>query len=121
VDLWGTDGSEVAPNRDCSASRASRPSRRESSDRDMWPSWELGSRFKEMARWRSRRESLIWSARRKSCDGFDMVEFVEDDGWTVLRGEFGWGQGDRRIQTDIANLKRKCLSTNKDGSRFRLM
>jgi hypothetical protein len=26
--------------------------------------------LREMARWRSRRESLMWSDRRKSCEGF---------------------------------------------------
>lgn len=44
----------------------------------MWPSWVLGERLRDMARCRSRRESLMWSARRKSCGGFvDMVEVVE--------------------------------------------
>ena len=36
-------------------------------------SWELGSRFREIARCRSRRESLMWSARRKSWDGLAMM------------------------------------------------
>lgn len=50
------------------------PSRNDSSDRDMLESVEgLGSSFSEMALCRSRRESLMWSARRRSCDGFDMV------------------------------------------------
>ena len=53
-------------------SRLSIPSRIESSERDMVLSWELGSRFREIARWRSRRESLMWSARRKSWDGLAM-------------------------------------------------
>lgn len=61
-----TDGSLFSSNRICSASRASRLSRKDSSDREMWPSWEFGSRFREMARCRSSRESLMWSARRKS-------------------------------------------------------
>lgn len=39
----------------------------------MCASWEVGVRFREMARWRSRRESLMWSARRKSWDGFDIA------------------------------------------------
>ena len=51
----------------------SRPSRKESRDLDMCPSWEFGSRFSEIARCRSRRESLTWSARRNSWFGFDMV------------------------------------------------
>lgn len=38
----------------------------------MCASWEVGERFREMARWRSRRESLMWSARRKSWDGCDI-------------------------------------------------
>jgi len=51
----------------------SKPSRRESKERDMWPSCEVGSRFREMARWRSRRESLMWSARRKYWFGLAML------------------------------------------------
>ena len=39
----------------------------------MCPSWEFGSRFNDIARCRSRRESLIWSASRKSWFGFDMT------------------------------------------------
>ncbi len=45
-------------------SKASMPSRIESSDREMWPSCELGSRLREMALCRSRRDSFMWSARR---------------------------------------------------------
>ena len=56
--------SSLSPDCDCWLSKASMPSRIESRDREMWPSWELGSRLREMARWRSSRESLIWSARR---------------------------------------------------------
>ena len=54
--------------------RDSMPSRKDSRERDIWASWDgLGSMEREMARCRSRRESLMWSARRKSCEGFDMV------------------------------------------------
>lgn len=56
----------------------SRPARKDSREREMWPSWEFGSRFREMARWRSRRESLMWSARRKSWFGLDMAGMLYD-------------------------------------------
>lgn len=56
----------------------SRPARKDSREREMWPSWEFGSRFREMARCRSRRESLMWSARRKSWFGFDMAGMLYD-------------------------------------------
>lgn len=39
-----------------------------SSDRAIWGSLVLGSRFRLIARCRSSRESLMWSARRKSCE-----------------------------------------------------
>ena len=66
--------SSISPDCDCWFSKASMPSRIESRDREMWPSWELGSRFREIARWRSRSESFMWSARRYSCDGFAMLK-----------------------------------------------
>jgi hypothetical protein len=42
-----------------------------------------------MARWRSRRESFMWSARRKSWGGFvvDMVDVVV----SVMLSEGGFG------------------------------
>jgi len=60
------DDCESAPLSDSVScfSKASMPSRIESSDRDMWPSWEFGSRLRLMARCRSSRDSLMWSARR---------------------------------------------------------
>jgi len=61
------EGAYVSPvfdNRVCSTSRVSMPSRNDSSERDMWPSWELGSMLREIALWRSRRESLMWSASK---------------------------------------------------------
>ncbi len=64
--MWerGAYVSPVSENRVCSTSRVSMPSRIDSRERDMWPSWELGSMFREIALWRSRRESLIWSASK---------------------------------------------------------
>ena len=56
--------SSGCPDCECCCSKASMPSRIDSRDRDMWPSWELGSRFRDMARWRSRSESLMWSANK---------------------------------------------------------
>ena len=38
-------------------------------EREVWLSCEDWSMLRVMARWRSRRESLMWSARRKSWDG----------------------------------------------------
>ena len=50
------------------------PSRKDSNDREMLESWEgFGSRFNDMARCRSSKESLIWSARRSNCEGLDIV------------------------------------------------
>ena len=51
----------------------------------MVPSWELGSRFKEIARCRSSRESLMWSARRKSWDELAMVV-----AWSEVFGVEPW-------------------------------
>ena len=51
----------------------------------MVPSWELGSRFREIARCRSSRESLMWSARRKSWDGLAML-----DDWSEVFGIESW-------------------------------
>jgi hypothetical protein len=53
------------------------PERRVSSDRDIWPSCVFGERLSEMARWRSRSESLMWSARRNSWGGF-VVDMAVD-------------------------------------------
>lgn len=36
----------------------------------------FGSRLRDIARCLSSNESLIWSARRRSCDGLDMAEVV---------------------------------------------
>ena len=47
-----------------SASMASTPSRMDSSERDILPSWADGSRLRDMALCRSKSESFIWSARR---------------------------------------------------------
>jgi len=59
--------------RACSFSSPSIPSRNWSSDREMWPSCESRERLSVFARCRSRRDSLMWSARRRSAFGFDMV------------------------------------------------
>jgi hypothetical protein len=47
----------------------------------------LGERLREMARWRSRRESLMWSERRNSWEGFvpAMVHVIKG-GWDVEVG-----------------------------------
>lgn len=69
----GTYGSPLSSKRVCCCSTASMPSRKDSRDLEMWPSWELGWRFRDIARCRSSSESLMWSAKRYSCDGFAMV------------------------------------------------
>jgi hypothetical protein len=77
--LMGVKGQTYSPSADsCSSACAvnvSRPARRDSSDRVMGPSVLLleGS-LRDCARWRSRSESLMWSARRKSwCGDVDMI------------------------------------------------
>ena len=67
-------GSEASAKLRYSASNFSRPSRIESRDREMWPSCVVGSRLREMARCRSRRESLMWSASRYSCEAEAIFE-----------------------------------------------
>jgi hypothetical protein len=53
--------------------RDSMPSRKDSREREMLESCDgFGSRFSEIARWRSKRESLMWSARRRSWEGLDI-------------------------------------------------
>ena len=54
-----TYGSPLSSKRACSFSKASMPSRIESSDLEMCASCELGSRLSDMARCRSRSDSLI--------------------------------------------------------------
>ena len=58
-----TDESPPSRKR-ASCSSASTPSRIESSDLDMCPSWEVGSRSSDIALWRSSRDNLMWSTRR---------------------------------------------------------
>lgn len=65
--------SPASSNRIRSFPRPSRPVFKSSSDRPMCPSCVVCSRFSEMARCRSRSESFMWSARRLSCLGFDMI------------------------------------------------
>ena len=72
-DLTTYAESPACSNRARSFEMPSSPSRSESSDLEMCPSWELGSRFNEIARCRSKRESLIWSASRKSWLGLDIA------------------------------------------------
>lgn len=69
-------------------SRASRPSRNWSSEREMWPSWESRASLSVFARCRSRRESLMWSARRRRALGLDIL--AVGDIWT-WDGEKGNG------------------------------
>jgi hypothetical protein len=72
------------------ASRAAMPSRKDSSERAIWLSWlGLESRFRDMARWRSSRESLMWSERRKSCEGFDMAVGAALCVWQLRKAEVG--------------------------------
>lgn len=52
----------------------SMPSLKESSDLDIFESCDgFGSSLREIARCRSSSESLMWSASRRSCEGFDML------------------------------------------------
>jgi hypothetical protein len=73
VDARSYIESPPCSNRSRSFVTPSKPSRIDSRDLDICPSWEFGSRFKDIARCRSRRESLIWSASRKSWLVFDMM------------------------------------------------
>ena len=66
---WTCDSSDSMPERNCSR------------DREIWPSWLLEGRLRERARWRSSRESLMWSARRKSCGGLVAMVAVVGEGW----------------------------------------
>lgn len=54
----------------------SRPSRRDSSEREMCPSCEVESRFIDMARCLSNKDSLRWSASRKYWFGFAIVSYL---------------------------------------------
>lgn len=54
----------------------SSPSRKESSDREICPSCEVGSRFRDIARCLSSKDSLMWSANRKYWFGLAMVLVV---------------------------------------------
>jgi hypothetical protein len=56
------------------------PERNCSSEREIWPSWLLEGRLRERARWRSSSESLMWSARRKSCGGLVAMMAVVGEG-----------------------------------------
>ena len=69
----------------CCSSCASRPCWRVVREEEMLASCLLGSRLREMARWRSRRESLRWSARRKSWWGVLFAMFDEYC-WGLLFG-----------------------------------
>ena len=57
-------------------SRDSMPERSCSREREICASWLVEGRFRDTARWRSSSESLMWSARRKSCGG--LVAMVAD-------------------------------------------
>lgn len=70
----------VESSRAASCSAASMPSLMESSDREMLPSWVLGSRLRDMARCLSSKESLMWSARRYSCGGLAILIGLERRG-----------------------------------------
>lgn len=55
-------------------SNASKLSRNDSNDLEMFESCVVfGSRFSDCARWRSSKESLMWSASSSSCEGFDIM------------------------------------------------
>lgn len=70
---WTYASSPSSPRRTTWFVIPSMPERKDSRERVMCASWEVGVRFREIARWRSRRESLMWSAKRNSWDGFDIV------------------------------------------------
>lgn len=55
----------------------------------MWPSCESLWRLRACARFRSRSESLTWSARRKRALGVDMVVVVV----VVAAASMGWQVG----------------------------
>lgn len=63
---WETDSSGFWESW---ASKAEMPEESDSSEREIWPSWVFGERFRDTARWRSRSDSLMWSARRNSWAG----------------------------------------------------
>jgi hypothetical protein len=90
------------------------PERSVSRERDIWPSWVLGDRLSEMALWRSRRESLMWSARRNSCGGFvvDMAAGVEMEmGTSGKRRGWPWSRLLERTKNEERRTK------NEDGGR----
>lgn len=66
-------GSSFSSRRAICISSDSIPSRRDSKERDISPSCELGSSLRDIALCRSRRDSFMWSASRKSCDGLLIV------------------------------------------------
>lgn len=85
----------------------SRPARKDSRDLDMCPSCEFGSRFREIARCRSRSDSLMWSARRKSWLGLDMAGML----YNSCVNSLGWS---RRFAKDPSE-KDRSLSYNSLG------
>ena len=66
ISRWGEEVRRRLSYESGAWSKVSMPSRKESREREMWLSWDEGSRSREMARCRSRSESLMWSERRKS-------------------------------------------------------
>ena len=54
----------------------SRPSCKVFRDLEISASWVFGSRFSDMALWRSSRDSLTWSASSKSCDKLAIVAIL---------------------------------------------
>jgi hypothetical protein len=71
-----------------------------SSERDIWASWLLEGRFRDTARCRSSRESLMWSANRKSCGGLVVM---------VL-----WGCGDEGMRRDRGSVARSSVEASCD-------
>lgn len=67
------DVSPASSSRILSFLTFSTPSRNESSDLEMCPSCDVGSRLSDIARCRSSKDNFIWSARRKYWLGFAMM------------------------------------------------
>lgn len=92
---WCTyDVSPASCNRTRSAVTFSSPSFSESSEREMWPSCEVGSSLSDIARCRSSKDSLMWSARRKYWLGFAI--------FAGIRGENG-------VLSSVVHWRQECL------------
>lgn len=100
------DVSPVSDNRILSWVTFSSPSRSDSSDREICPSCDVGSRFNDIARCRSNKESLMWSARRKYWFGLAISETAEMEGrcfweYLLIDGDSANSRIEHRTDTSV--------------------